>query len=243
MPPASCAAMLLLLLGLDPELLAMQRPERAAGHGRAEADRRQHGQDQTDPCALADRAAAHLVVLELAVLVEHEHAEGVQLDLVVELVPCLQRLDGVVGGGLILEIREDHGLAQCSPSCCRGPSLRRFWPALPKVDHRTPVECGRGVHDRSRTPTRFGYVRPSGGTDRFHGERDLRPAGSPVRGSREQLPFARRIEGWLPIASEEPYRSSASQPWWRPSHSPYRRCPRRRLHRRNDPRGRLDPWP
>ena len=45
--------------------------------------------------------APELVLLDLAVLVEHEHADRAELDLFGRLVPGLQRLDRRVGGCLV----------------------------------------------------------------------------------------------------------------------------------------------
>ena len=68
-----------------------------AGEQGRRGDHRQH---EADPGALADAALAELVRLDLALVVEGEDADRVELDVVVALVPGLQRLDRVVRGSL-----------------------------------------------------------------------------------------------------------------------------------------------
>ena len=47
-------------------------------------------------------------VLIFPEFVEHQDADGVQLDAVVDLVPGLERLDRVIRGGLLVEEPEHH---------------------------------------------------------------------------------------------------------------------------------------
>ena len=95
----------------------MERAEEsAADDSREQGRRRDHRQHEADPGPFADAALAELVGLDLALVVEGEDADRVECDVAVALVPGLQRLDGIVGGRLVLEEREDdcltgHGFA------------------------------------------------------------------------------------------------------------------------------------
>jgi len=85
----------------------MQRAEEAAREDTGEQGRRREdGQYEADPGALAHAPLAELVGLDLALVVQDEDTDGVQLDVIVGLVPGLQRRDRGVGGCLVLEHRQ-----------------------------------------------------------------------------------------------------------------------------------------
>ena len=98
-----------------------------------EPDRGQEGQDQADPGALADAPLAELLGLDLALVVEDEDADRVELDVLVDLVPGLEALDRRVRGGLVLEDPEDDS---CVCHVVSTPFLRRVRGHPPTREHR-----------------------------------------------------------------------------------------------------------
>ena len=75
----------------------------AADHPGEQGRRGDHRQHEADPGTLADAALAELVGLDLALVVEGEDADRIELDVVVRLVPRLQRLDRIVSGASSLK--------------------------------------------------------------------------------------------------------------------------------------------
>ena len=122
-------------------------------------------QQEADPGTLADAATAELVGLDLALVVEDEDADRIELDVVVPLVPGLQRLDRIVCGGLVLEERQYdcfaatrsllEGLVSRAGGA-RTTAVTRSWFAV-----RTSHTARRVVHP---TPLGTGPTRPGHAT-------------------------------------------------------------------------------
>ena len=138
--------------GLEAEALVMEGTQQpAADHAGEEGRRGDHRQHEADPGALADAALAELVGLDLALVVEGEDADRIELERFVRLVPGLQRFDRVVGGRLVLEECQDHCLA-----CHVQPSVRLMPPAMGTKPQTPGDECqrSRGLVPEGRRPGR-----------------------------------------------------------------------------------------
>ena len=108
--------------GLEAEALVVEGAQQpAADHAGEQGRRGDDRQHEADPGTLADAALAELVGLDLALVVEGEDADRIELDVVVRLVPRLQRFDRIVGGRLVVEECQDHCLA-CHVQTLRFPA-------------------------------------------------------------------------------------------------------------------------
>ena len=138
-------------------------------------------QQEADPGALADAALAELVGLDLALVIEDEDTERIELDVVIGLVPALHLLDGVVSGRLVVEERQydclcchsfpPQGLVSRAGGA-RTTAVTRSWFAVRtshtarRVVHPTPLGTGppdRGMRhrsDRAHGATLAGYGVP-----------------------------------------------------------------------------------
>src|SRR5437762_4145894 len=96
---------------------------------------RQHHENQTDAGSLAGAASTHLVRLDLASIVHHQHADRAELDLIACLVPALYLIHRSIRRRFVVEHRKhDLLVTHLLTSLILGRALRRH-------RHRAP-ECG-----------------------------------------------------------------------------------------------------